>query len=72
MPTRKEESMKRSSKLIAQQFNLSLLSAAPIMISQDKQKELKLVLMELLTDAVCSSQNEREHRGGDDESQTNR
>jgi hypothetical protein len=68
--------MKRSSKLIAQQFNLSLLSATPIMISQDKQKELKLALMELLTEAVCPSQNEREKdggkRGGEDESQTNR
>jgi len=64
--------MKRSSKPIAQQFNLSLLSAAPIMISQDKQKELKLALMELLTDAVCLSQNAREDRGGEDEPQTNR
>jgi hypothetical protein len=64
--------MKRSSKPIAQQFNLSLLSAAPIMISQDKQKDLKLALMELLIDAVCPSQNERGDRGGEDESQTNR
>ena len=64
--------MKRSSKPIAQQFNLSLLSAAPIMISQGKQKELKLALMELLTDAVYPSQKEREARGGEDESQTNR
>ena len=47
--------MKRSSKPIAQQFNLPLLSAAPIMISQDKQKELKLALIELLSDAVCLS-----------------
>ena len=54
--------MKRSSKLIAQQFNLSLLSATPIMISQDKQKELKLALMELLTDTVCPSQKKREAR----------
>jgi hypothetical protein len=64
--------MKRSSKPIAQQFNLSLLSAAPIMISQDKQKELKLALMELLTDAFCPRQKEGEDRGGEDESQTNR
>lgn len=64
--------MKRSGKPIDQQFNLSLLSAAPIMISQDKQKQLKLALMELLTDAVCPSQNKREDRGGEDESQTNR
>jgi len=64
--------MKRSSKPITQQFNLSLLSAAPIMISQDKQQELKLALMELLTDAVCLSQKEREDKGGEDESQTNR
>ena len=64
--------MKRSSKLIAQQFNLSLLSAAPILISQDKQKELKLALMELLTDAVCPSQKEGEARGGEDESQPER
>ena len=64
--------MKRSSKPITQQFNLSLLSAAPIMISQDRQKELKLALMELLSDAVCPSQQERESRGGKDESQTNR
>ena len=64
--------MKRSSKPIAQQFNLSLLSPAPIMISQDKQKELNLALMELLTAAVCPSQNEREDRGCEDESQTNR
>jgi hypothetical protein len=66
--------MKRSSKPIAQQFNLSLLSAAPIAISQDKHKELKRALVELLTDAVCPPQNkrEREDAGGDDESQTNR
>jgi len=63
--------MKRS-KPIAQQFNLSLLSAAPILISLDKQKELKLALMELLTQAVFPSQKEREDRGGKDESQTNR
>lgn len=64
--------MKRSSKPITQQFNLSLLSAAPIMISQDQQKELKLALIELLTDAVCPSQDERQDRGGEDESQTHR
>ena len=64
--------MKRSSKPTAPQFNLSLLRAAPLMMSQDKQKELKLALMELLTDAVSPSQNEREDRGGEDESQTNR
>jgi hypothetical protein len=64
--------MKRSGKPIAQQFNLSLLSAVPATISQDKQKELKLALIELLTDAVCPSQDEREDRGGEDESQTNR
>jgi hypothetical protein len=64
--------MKPSSKPITRQFNLSLLSAAPIMISQDKQKELKLALIELLTDAVCPSRDEREDRGGEDESQTNR
>ena len=64
--------MKRSSKPIAQQFHLSLLSAAPVMISQDKQTELKLALMEFLTDAICPSQNQREDRGGEDESQANR
>ena len=63
--------MKRSSKPIAQQFNLPLLSATPIRISQDKHKELQLALMELLTDAVCPSQHGREDRGGEDESQTN-
>jgi hypothetical protein len=64
--------MKRSSKPIAQQFNLSLLSAAPIAISQDKHKELKRALIELLTDAICPPPDEREDRGGEDESQTNR
>lgn len=64
--------MKRSSMPIAQQFNLSLLSAGPTMIPQDKQKELHLALMELLTAAVCPKQNETEDRGGEDESQTNR
>jgi len=64
--------MKRSSKPIAQQFNLSLLSAAPITIPQDKQKKLKVALIELLTDAVCPRQDERDDRGGDHESQTNR
>ena len=64
--------MKRGGKLIAQQFNLSLLSAVPTTISLDKQKELKLALIELLTDAVCPSQDERDDRGGDDEPQTNR
>jgi hypothetical protein len=42
------------------------------MISQDKQKELKLAIMELLTEAVCPSQKQREDRGGEDEFQTNR
>ena len=64
--------MKRSSMPIVQQFNLSLLSAAPIIISQDKQKALKLALIELLTAAVCPRQIETEDRGGEDESQTNR
>jgi hypothetical protein len=64
--------MKRNSKPIAQQFNLSLLSAAPITISQAKQKKLKVALIELLTDAVCPRQDERDDRGGDDDSQTNR
>ena len=69
--------MKQSSKQpIAQQFNLSLLSADPMTISQDKQKALKLALIELLTDAVCPSQDredrEEKHRGGEDESQTHR
>ena len=64
--------MKRSGKPIAQQFNLSLLSVFPTTISQDKQKELKLALIELLTAAVCPNQEEREDRGGQDESQTNR
>jgi hypothetical protein len=63
--------MKRSSKPIAQQFNLSLLIAAPVVISQDKQRELNLALMELLTAAVCPSQRKREDRGSEDESQTN-
>ena len=64
--------MKRSGKPIAQQFNLSLLSAIPTTISPDKQKELKLALIELLTDAVCPSQDERADRGGEDEPKTNR
>lgn len=64
--------MKRSHQPNAQQFNLSLLSAAPITISQDKQKELKRALIEMLTDAVGPSPDERQNRGGEDESQTNR
>jgi hypothetical protein len=59
--------MKRSSKPIAQQFNLSLQSAAPFPISRDKQKELKLALMELLTSSVCPSQNAKEERGDEDQ-----
>jgi hypothetical protein len=64
--------MKRSQKPNTQQFNLSLLSAAPLTISQDQQKELKRALIELLTDAVGPSPDKRENRGGEDESQTNR
>jgi hypothetical protein len=45
--------MKRTAKPITQQFNLSLVSAPVLAISQEKQNELKRALVELLTSAAC-------------------
>lgn len=64
--------MKRTAKSIAQQFNLSLVSAPATNVSPDKQEELKLTLIELLTNATCPPGEMQGHPGGDHEPQTNR
>jgi hypothetical protein len=67
--------MKRTCEPIAQQFNLSLVSAPATKISPDKQKELKLALIELLHNAACpasETQGEQGENHHDDDSQTNR
>jgi hypothetical protein len=62
--------MKRTVHLIPQQFNLSLVSEPAITVSQDKQRELKLSLVELLTKAACPD-HEAQDNGGEDESEIN-
>jgi hypothetical protein len=62
--------LKRIVHLIPQQFNLSLVSEPAITISQDKQRELKLALVELLTKAACPD-HEAQDNGGEDESEIN-
>ena len=62
--------MKRTAKSIAQQFNLSLVSAPATQVSPDKQKELKLALIELLTNATCPAGETPGQPGGNHESQT--
>jgi hypothetical protein len=62
--------MKRTVHLIPQQFNLSLVSEPAITLFQDKQRELKLALVELLTKAACPD-DEALDKGGEDESEIN-
>jgi hypothetical protein len=62
--------MKRAVHLIPQQFNLSLVSEPAITIPQNKQRELKLALVELLT-KVASPNNETQDNGGEDEYEIN-
>jgi hypothetical protein len=61
--------MKRT-HLIPQQFNLSLVSEPAITVPQDKQRELKVALVELLTKAACPN-HEAQENGGDDEHEIN-
>ena len=63
--------MKQTAKMIREQFNLTLISALPMAVSQDKQDELKQALIELLTSVACPEGETREGSGGEDESQTN-
>jgi hypothetical protein len=51
------------------QLNLSLLTATASVIPDDKQKELMLALVELLSSAAAESVQPQTH-GGDDESET--
>ncbi len=62
--------MKRTVHLIPQQFNLSLVSEPAITVPQDKQRELKLALVELLTKAACPN-HETQDNGGEDECEIN-
>jgi hypothetical protein len=65
--------MKRTAKYIAQQLNLSLVSAPATEVSQGKQEELKLALIELLTTkATCPPDETQDNSRGDHEPQTNR
>jgi hypothetical protein len=59
---------------IAQQFNLSLVSAPATKVSPDKQMELKLALIELLHNAACPASETQGEQGEnhDDDPQTNR
>ena len=51
------------------QLNLSLLNATPSVIPGDKQKELTLALVELLSNAAAEGVQPQAN-GGDDESET--
>ena len=62
--------MKRTAKPIAQQFNLSLVSAPATAVSQDKREELKLALIELLSNAA-GTDSQAQHNGGEHESEIN-
>jgi hypothetical protein len=62
--------MKRTVHLFPQQFNLSLVSEPAITVPQDKQRELKLALVELLTKAACPN-HEMPDNGGEDEYEIN-
>jgi anti-sigma regulatory factor (Ser/Thr protein kinase) len=62
---------KRTAKSITQQFNLSLVSTPLMEVSQDKQKELRLALIELLTNAACPADETQDNRGDNHEPQTN-
>ena len=65
--------MKQTAKMIAEQFNLPLISTLPVAVAQDKQNELKRALVELLTSAALPEDETRDNRrGDDDESQANR
>jgi len=59
---------KRTAKSITQQFHLSLVSAPATAVSQDKQEELKLALIELLSNAACTD-HEAQNKGGEHESE---
>jgi anti-sigma regulatory factor (Ser/Thr protein kinase) len=62
--------MKRTATPIAQQFNLSLVSTPATSVSQAKQEELKLALIELLSNAACTDSAAQDN-GGEDESEIN-
>ena len=65
--------MKRTPKPITGQLNLSLMSTPVIAVPQEKQKELKVALIDLLTNAAYPESESPDHTTGDeDESQTNR
>lgn len=65
--------MKRTPKRINGQFNLSLMSKPGIAVPQEKQKELKVALIDLLTSAACiEGESPDGVTGGDDESEINR
>lgn len=68
--------MKRTPQLITAQMNLSLkVSTLANAVPQEKQKELKLALVDLLTNAACPKEEESldpdPAKGGKDEFQTN-
>ncbi len=53
----------------SQQLNLSLLTATACVVPGEKQKELMLALVELLSGAAAESV-QPQAKGGDDESET--
>jgi hypothetical protein len=53
----------------SQQLNLSLLSATACVVPDEKQKELMLALVELLSGAAAEGVQPQAN-GGDDESET--
>lgn len=63
--------MKRTAKPITHQLNLLLVNTPATTVSQDKQKELKLALIELLTNAARPDGGTQDKRGDDHEFQTN-
>jgi hypothetical protein len=64
--------MKRTLKPITAQLNLSLMSTPVSAVPQEKQKELKVALIDLLTSAASPAGEGPDHTtGGGDELKTN-
>jgi anti-sigma regulatory factor (Ser/Thr protein kinase) len=62
--------MKSYPKSASPQLNLALLDRAPAELSQDKQQELSLALVELLVNAATPSASQRRSTGGQNEFET--
>jgi hypothetical protein len=65
--------MRRSEKPINRaQLHLPILTASKAAVTDEKQKELSVALVELLISAAQEDDDERRTSGGDDELETDR